>query len=263
METNDHRERRVRFLRPLSMTCKAMRSRLLPWIWEHVEPSWGNYVGNLNIIANASNADISLASSVKYFCTLLRSSGSGLICSLCRFMTLHSLWNVANLPLFVRCLESLPNLHMLEIGWSDNYITTPLENALQGSKLSQIRVLILPPSAHPLLKRCCNVEDVDCVVNDKPIPSDKFHDFLASIRGSKVKRLAIPLVLYCNTSSKWSGTPWYRMVRMMTDRLQHQDMWLRVEGSPNSQSSTLTQVTPRSREWRFDLTRLKSRAPKP
>ena len=68
MEINNHRKLRARFLLPLSMTCKAMRFRFLPWIWEHVEPSWGNYVENLETIAYASCADVFLGTSVKYLC---------------------------------------------------------------------------------------------------------------------------------------------------------------------------------------------------
>jgi len=194
----------MRFLRPLSMTCKAMRLRLLPWIWEHLEPSWGDY---LNRITNAVRVDRSLASSVKYFWALLCSCEFGLTRSRCRFMTLHSLWNVANFPLFVSCLESLPNLHTLAIGSSDISITNSLEKALERCKLPQIKALILPPGAYPLLKRCHNVEDVDCVVGDRAIHSRNLLEFLASIRGSKVRRLAIPLVSSCDTSSKWSTTP--------------------------------------------------------
>jgi len=37
MDINKYHQRRVEFLRPLSATCKAMRLRLLPWIWEHLE----------------------------------------------------------------------------------------------------------------------------------------------------------------------------------------------------------------------------------
>ena len=135
-------------------------------------------------------------------------------------MTLHSLWNVAKYPLFVECLESLPNLCTLEIGSSDNYITKPLENALSCRKLPQIKTLILPPSAYPLLKPCHNVEDVDCVVGDQPTDSEKLPEFLASLWSSNVKRLAIPLVSCCDTPSKWSTTSWYHRVRTVTDHLR-------------------------------------------
>jgi len=79
MEIDDYHEQRVRFLLPLSMTCKAMRLRLLPWIWERVEciesaPNWSSEGGvprKLDTIVSALRADTSLATSVKYFSTLL------------------------------------------------------------------------------------------------------------------------------------------------------------------------------------------------
>jgi len=79
MDIDDCHEQRVRFLLPLSMTCKAMRLRLLPWIWERIEclewpPNWNSDGGvprKLDTIVGALRADISLATSVKYFCTPL------------------------------------------------------------------------------------------------------------------------------------------------------------------------------------------------
>jgi len=202
------------------MTCKAMGLRLLPWIWEHLEPLWGNYVGNLNMTANALRVDRSLASNVKYSYVLFYPSEPGLTRSLCRSMTLPSLWNVAKYPLFVECLESLPNLHTLAVGSSGNHITSSLENALGRRKLPQIKALILPPSAYPLLKSCHNAEDVDCVVGDQPIHSKKLPEFLVSICGLNVKRLAIPLVSGCDIPGKWSTAPWYHRVSTMTDHLR-------------------------------------------
>ena len=112
-------------------------------------------------------------------------------------------WDLAIFPLFVGCLKSLPSLHTLEIGWSNDFITTPLENALKGVKLPQIKTLIIPPSAYPLLQRCCNVEDVVCAIMHLTIPSnDGFLRSLASNRDSKVKQLAIPLALLSNPSRK-------------------------------------------------------------
>jgi len=210
---DDYLEQRERCLRALRMTCKAMRLRLFPWIWGHIEPSFGDHMGNLKVIVNASRADRSFASSVRYFCALLRSCGLRLIRSLYRFMTLHSLWNVAKFPLLVECLESLPNLHTLAIGSLDSYITGSIEDALKHCELPQIKALILPPSAHPLIKHCYNVEGVDCVVSNRPIPPNKFFGFLESIRGSNIKQLAIPLVSCYDASSKWSVTLWYHRVR--------------------------------------------------
>ena len=75
---DDYHRQRVNFLRPLSMTCRAMRLRLLPWVWERLEVpprlGWGleeNCVQKFNAIANLLRADTFLGASVKYSCVLL------------------------------------------------------------------------------------------------------------------------------------------------------------------------------------------------
>ena len=104
-------------------------------------------------------------------------------------------------PLFVKCLESLPNLHTLEVGrWAEDTTTTPLKKALQGVKLPQIKTLIIPPAAHPLLQHCRDVEDVICVIMGETQSSDGLLRSLTSNRDSKIKRLAIPLALWPNPS---------------------------------------------------------------
>ena len=125
-----------------------------------------------------------------------------LIRVLYRFMTVCTIWGDSDPTKFVRCLESLPNLHTLEIGRANDTITTPLKNALRRVKLPQIKTLILPPTAHPLLQHCCNVEDAVCVAGRSPVSSDEFLRSLASNRDSEVKRLAIPLVSSDSTSSE-------------------------------------------------------------
>ena len=111
---------------------------------------------------------------------------------------MHFLWDGE--PTFVECLESLPNLHTLEIGLvGTSPRTMLLRKALRRVKLPQIKTLILPPAAHPLLKHCPDVEIVDWLIGDIITTSSEFLRPLASIRDSKIKRLAIPLVL--------SGTP--------------------------------------------------------
>ena len=112
------------------------------------------------------------------------------------------MWGDTKLPPFVRCLESLPNLHTLEIGQAEGPITTPLKNALKRVKLPQIKTLILPTTVYPLLQHCCNVEDVICVVRDTTVFSDEFLGSLASNQDSKVRRLAVPLVSVGNTFRK-------------------------------------------------------------
>ena len=75
-----------------------------------------------------------------------------------------------------------------------------LEEALERVKLPQIKTLILPPTAYPLIQHCSNVEDIICVVGRGATPTDGFLSSLASNQDSKVKRLAIPLVLWSNPS---------------------------------------------------------------
>ena len=114
-------------------------------------------------------------------------------------MSLVLMWDNILLPPFVRCLESLPNLHMLEIGQANGWITTPLKKVLRGVKLPQIKTLIIPPEVYPLLRNCCDVEDVVCVTRDSTVFSDEFLGALASNQDSKVRRLAIPLVSWGDT----------------------------------------------------------------
>ena len=110
-------------------------------------------------------------------------------------------------PSFVTCLKSFPNLHTLLIGAVHGSVTTQLKKALKCVKLPQIKTLILPPAAHLLLKHCRNVEEVFCVCYKyETVPSDGFLIALTSNRKSKIKRLAIPLVLWPNPSRKWSST---------------------------------------------------------
>ena len=101
---------------------------------------------------------------------------------------------------FIKCLEALPNLHTLEMGWVSHSDTTLLRSALKGVKLSQIKTLILPPTAYPLLQHCRDVEDVACVVRYNEELIDKVLKSLTSNRHSKVSRLAIPLVLEADSS---------------------------------------------------------------
>ena len=98
---------------------------------------------------------------------------------------------------FVKCLKSLPNLHTLEV-WG--VVATALEKALEGVNLPQIKTLILSTDYHPILRHCHNVEDVVYVAGHGAWCSDEFLESLASNQNPKIKRLAIPLILWPNPS---------------------------------------------------------------
>ena len=108
-------------------------------------------------------------------------------------MTLNFALVEAYVPLFVKCLEFLPNLLTLEIAWSGVPLCRKLRKALKHVQLPQIKTLILPATAHPLLEHCPEVEDVVCVIGGRCVSSEEFLGSLASNRDSKVRRLAIPL----------------------------------------------------------------------
>ena len=125
-----------------------------------------------------------------------------------------------NSYMFVSCLASLPNLHTIEIGFGQgNPHTQTLKEALGWIRLPQIKTLIIPESAHPLLKHCRNVEDVVWVIGDAPITSSAFLQSLASNWDSKVKRLTIPLVMRDKLSRKRPSTFQDHRARTMADRL--------------------------------------------
>ena len=108
---------------------------------------------------------------------------------------------------------------MLEIAWVGSVITASLKKVLKRVKLLRIKTLILPPTPHPLLRHCHNVEDIVCVVGGGAIISDVFLGSIESNRDSKIKRLAIPLTLRPSPSRKQSSTLYDRRLRMVTNRL--------------------------------------------
>ena len=73
MKISDSHQQRMKILHPLSRTCMAMRLRLLPWIWDHIQPSRCFYDTNgkrsiswkFATLARTVYADVSLATRVR------------------------------------------------------------------------------------------------------------------------------------------------------------------------------------------------------
>ena len=66
------------------------------------------------------------------------------------------------LPVWVRAMEALPNLHTLQIVGTGHKMTTVLKNAFKGHFFRQIRTISLPSRAHHILRRCPEVRKVIC-----------------------------------------------------------------------------------------------------
>ena len=135
-------------------------------------------------------------------------------------MALGFMWGTTLFFSFVKCLESLPNLHTLSVGCAYIPNTTLLAKALKGANLPQIKTLTLHPGSYPLLKHCPNVEDVVCSTQAITSPyGDGFLRALMSNHDSKLKRLAIPLALLPDAPRKRSSTLWDPGMTTMTDHL--------------------------------------------
>ena len=113
-------------------------------------------------------------------------------------------WNNTTFPKFIKCLQSLLNLHTLETGHREvDYYPTPLlRNVVGHVELPQIKVLILSPTAYPLLGQCRNAEDVVYVSMGGATLFDEFCESLVSNQDSRVKRLTIPVISCDNPSRK-------------------------------------------------------------
>ena len=70
------------------------------------------------------------------------------------------------LPAFANCLQSLPNLHTLELCHVHQEMATKLKKAFERVTIPSIRTAVLPATAHHILRSCPNVEDVTCNVGD-------------------------------------------------------------------------------------------------
>ena len=66
--------------------------------------------------------------------------------------------------LFVKCLTALPNLHTLEIVsmWKPGVVMSFTTALVKENPRLQVQTLVLPPTAHWLLRYCPNVEDLTC-----------------------------------------------------------------------------------------------------
>jgi len=203
---NHDRHLLAQFLRPLSMTCKAMRLRSLPWVWDLIGPSRRgrdyaeltvDFFGEPHLHRKFCACECISGYHREVRLCPLPVPGPGLTRVLPRYMTM-CLPFIRDSPAFVNCLGSLSNLHTLEIvskniRWRESH---HLEHTLRNTHRLH-EALIIPPAVRLLLKPCSNAEEVPASV----IPND-FFGSLSTIRDSKIKRMAIPLISLGDSSRK-------------------------------------------------------------
>jgi hypothetical protein len=145
-------------------------------------------------------ADPYLGMCVRYFRPFIRRWVGADLCPL-KVLTIH-LKIKSTVPLFVKCLESLPNLHTLEVPWANMRIMDLLEKALKHIELPQIKTLVIPPARSFLFSDTVTVLRILSAwsgICDTDISSDTILSSLVSNRDSKVKRLVIPLVSWAQS----------------------------------------------------------------
>ncbi|KAF9644288.1 hypothetical protein BDM02DRAFT_998054 [Thelephora ganbajun] len=178
---------RSQALSALSATCRAMRHRFLPAVWERSLMCLKGWRRNdqipvrLQLQCRTLTGDRCLAAYVKIMTVDLACDGTEAI-----------------LEIFARCLAVLPNLHTLEVISMGTHYSEPLREALKGVKLPQIRTLILPSMAHYLLRHCPNVDDLTCT----PFRPDKEFVESLAIGQQKLRRFA---VLFPGNVATWTG----------------------------------------------------------
>ncbi|KAG8694030.1 hypothetical protein FRC08_008744 [Ceratobasidium sp. 394] len=140
-------------LRSLSQTCRGLREFYLPLLWERFAVCFRSspYVpaGAIDPMARKSKGMLE----------------SEYLWPYVRIVTvaLSQDWNLGTvLPLFVRMLQSLPNIHTLQIPHIHYAMASALENAFRGSRFPSIRTVIMPNSAHEILRCCPGVESITC-----------------------------------------------------------------------------------------------------
>lgn len=163
---------RLNVLRALSQTCRTLRAVCLSMAWEDVQAcTWDNrempvsnyvsYILKKQCYGLMKYPD--LACHVKYVClsAALGPLPANFDVPLRRSVTVSLLHSPAHYTLkqFARCLESLPNLHTLQI-LSCSYSDKPLETEFKNKTYPTVKTVVLPPIAHPIVSSCFAVDKV-------------------------------------------------------------------------------------------------------
>ncbi|KAF7378051.1 hypothetical protein MSAN_00229100 [Mycena sanguinolenta] len=143
-------------LRALSQMCRSFRETFLPLLWEHVEAcflsasneKWSTRVARVLLdrckgLLKRENRHLALH--VRVFTVSISSDRIGTV-----------------VPLFAKCLASLPNLTTLNIMYLQSKWERNVTAEFKNIQLPTIQTVILPSHTHGILRSCPNVRDVSC-----------------------------------------------------------------------------------------------------
>jgi hypothetical protein len=177
-------ERRQTLL-SLSQCCRFLRSFFLPLAWEcfdiyspiinydddEIQYDHRDITKNLELKSKAlvENPELGAHVRYEYFATTYNQPNS---CYVVSFRVINvvmvRLSVVAALPAFAKCLQSLPNLHTLQISGVFGQMATAFKTVFKGYRFSKIRTVILPSVAHHILSSCPQITDITCIGNLEP-----------------------------------------------------------------------------------------------
>jgi hypothetical protein len=83
----------------------------------------------------------------------------------CRLVNVHIVKGSEGevLSIFAQCLQSLPNVHTLQIAGVLGQAATAIKTAFKNHRFLPIRTIILPTLAHHVLSSCPQVKDITCI----------------------------------------------------------------------------------------------------
>jgi hypothetical protein len=70
------------------------------------------------------------------------------------------------LPVFLKCLENLPNLHTIKVVFAPLSMTTTIKSTFEKASLPTIRTVVVPAYCHEILRACPEVRSVWCMEED-------------------------------------------------------------------------------------------------
>ncbi|KAF8126501.1 hypothetical protein EV363DRAFT_1347687 [Boletus edulis] len=142
----------------LSQTSRLLRSRCLALAWQRTA-FWG--FGRLDAsfdegIGKGTYVSIHVLKACPYLLPFIRTVS----------VILTTYQKAEIIPAFAACLATLPNLNTIQVVHIEWRMQTVIRNAFRGKRFPSVRRISLPSSAHEIIKRCLNLEEVTCVDGD-------------------------------------------------------------------------------------------------